>query len=104
MSLLGHGTSKGTPSEQRVQSMERTLRRRCCEGNHHHHSVVRTLSLVYRKDVPMECRYADEFIALANAHKLLLCLQCARGLPDEDAGAWCLELPLATTEFLQVLP
>jgi hypothetical protein len=26
----------------------------------------------FRKDVPMECRYADEFITLANAHELRL--------------------------------
>ncbi|GJM97601.1 hypothetical protein PR202_ga14537 [Eleusine coracana subsp. coracana] len=97
----GLGTSRGgTPSEQRLQGMERSLRRRCGEGNHY---SVKSLVLFYRKDVPMECRYADEFIALANAHKLILHVKCGRELPDDDAGAWCLELPPATTE-LQVLP
>jgi len=96
MSLLGRSTPIGTPSERRVQSMARTLRRRCRDGSH---AAVKRLQLVYRKDVPMECRYADEFIALANAAKLVLHLQCDRltapdGDPgDEDAGAWSLQLP-----------
>ncbi|KAL6603588.1 hypothetical protein ACP70R_043949 [Stipagrostis hirtigluma subsp. patula] len=67
------------------------------------HAAVRSLRLVYRKDVPMECRYADDFITLANAPKLTLHLQCDNGLPDEGAGAWSLKLPPAIAE-LQVLP
>ncbi|XP_025791941.1 uncharacterized protein LOC112873137 [Panicum hallii] len=110
MSLLGHSTPIGTPSERRVQSMARTLRRRCRDGSH---AAVKRLQLVYRKDVPMECRYADEFIALANAAKLVLHLQCDcltapddggdGDCGDEDAGAWSLQLPPATTE-LEVEP
>ncbi|CAN6200676.1 unnamed protein product [Urochloa humidicola] len=99
MSALGYKhTPRGRPSEARVQSMWRTLRRRCRRDG-----SVQTLSLTFRNDVPMECRYAADFIALAGARKLLLHVQCARGLPDEDAGDWSVELPPATSE-LQVLP
>jgi hypothetical protein len=94
-------TSRGTPSEQRVQSMERTLRRRCSEGPR---DVVKHLSLFFRKEVPMECRYADEFIALANAHELRLIALFRRGIPSTaDSDTWCLELPPATT-VLHVRP
>uniref|UniRef100_A0A0E0K2P2 F-box domain-containing protein n=1 Tax=Oryza punctata TaxID=4537 RepID=A0A0E0K2P2_ORYPU len=96
MSMRGLYTSLGEPSEQRVQSMERTLRRRCHDGNHH---TVDFLRIIYRKDVPFECKYVSKFVALANAPRLLLHVQCARGLPDEDAGEWSLELPPATTEL-----
>jgi hypothetical protein len=93
--------SRGTPSEQRVQSMERTLRRRCGEGAR---DVVKHLSLFFRKDVPMECRYADEFITLANAHELRLIVLFQQGISSTaDSGAWCLELPPATT-VLHVRP
>jgi hypothetical protein len=62
------------------------------------------LRLVYRKDVAMECRYADDMIALANATKLVLTPHVGKEfLPDADAGAWSLQLPPATVE-LQVLP
>ncbi|RLN13351.1 hypothetical protein C2845_PM09G22430 [Panicum miliaceum] len=106
LSVLGRLTSIGTPSERRVQSIARTLRRRCRDGSH---AVVERLELAYRKDVPMECRYADEFIALANAAKLVLHLQCPMLAAhdadpgDEDAGAWSLQLPPATTE-LELVP
>ncbi|KAK3134437.1 hypothetical protein QOZ80_6AG0549130 [Eleusine coracana subsp. coracana] len=66
--------------------MERTLRRRCGERNHY---SVKSLVLFYRKDVHMECWYADGFIALANAHELILHVKSGRELPDDDAGAWC---------------
>uniref|UniRef100_A0A0E0E4B1 F-box domain-containing protein n=1 Tax=Oryza meridionalis TaxID=40149 RepID=A0A0E0E4B1_9ORYZ len=62
-------------------------------------AAVKTLHIGYRKDVPFECRYAEEFVALANATRLELGVQCARGLPDEDAGEWSLELPPATAEL-----
>ncbi|CAN6162919.1 unnamed protein product [Urochloa humidicola] len=105
MSALGHrNTTRGMPSEPRVQSMERTLRRRCRDDDRsRRRRTVQTLSLTFRKDVPMECRHAADFIALAGARKLLLHVQCARGLPDEDAGDWSVELPPATSE-LHVLP
>lgn len=67
-----------------------------------HTAVVQTLQLVCRKDVPMECRdcrHADDFMALANARRPLLDVQCAMGLPDEDASAWSFDLPSATTEL-----
>jgi hypothetical protein len=92
-------TSKATTSEERVQSMARTLRRRCAD-----HHAIKMLRLVYRKDVAMECRYADDMIALANATKLVLTPHVGKEfLPDADAGAWSLQLPPATVE-LQVLP
>ncbi|KAJ1253602.1 hypothetical protein BS78_10G237900 [Paspalum vaginatum] len=104
MSLLGCRKPWGTPSEQRLQSMARTLRRRCRDGN----QPVKTLRLFYRRDVAMECRYANEFIALANAAELVLHVQCAACMSPndddlEDAGPWSLQLPPATLE-LQVLP
>ncbi|XP_021305602.1 uncharacterized protein LOC8063797 [Sorghum bicolor] len=89
-----------TPSEERVQSMARTLRRRCAD----HHHTIKMLRLVYRKDVAMECRYADDMIALANATKLVLTPHMGKKFShDTDAGAWSLQLPPATIE-LQLLP
>uniref|UniRef100_A0A0E0HUS0 F-box domain-containing protein n=1 Tax=Oryza nivara TaxID=4536 RepID=A0A0E0HUS0_ORYNI len=97
MSVLGLlNSSLGEPSEQRVQSMERTLRRRLHDGNHH---TIELLRILYRKDVPFECKYVTKFIALANAPRLELHVQCAKGLLDEDAGEWSLELPPATTQL-----
>ncbi|KAL6873697.1 hypothetical protein ACP4OV_013779 [Aristida adscensionis] len=99
MSYLNYlRTTLATPSEQRVRSMERTLRRRCLQGD-----AVRELSLGFRRDVAMESAYADGFAALANAPKLELHVMCATGLPGEDAGAWSFRLPPATAE-LRVLP
>ncbi|CAD6249535.1 unnamed protein product [Miscanthus lutarioriparius] len=101
LSLPVDTTSKATPSEERVQSMARTLRRRCAD-----HHTIKTLRLVYRKDVAMECRYADDMIALANATRLVLTPHVGKDkefLPDADAGAWSLQLPPTTVE-LQVLP
>jgi hypothetical protein len=93
--------SMKTPSEERVQSMARTLRRRC-HGTAADYTI-KNLRLVYRKDVAMESRYADEFIALANATKLNLIphigkesLSCS---VDADAGDWSVELPPATVEL-----
>ncbi|KAF0903850.1 hypothetical protein E2562_029944 [Oryza meyeriana var. granulata] len=97
MSRLGLRASLGKPSEPRVQSMERTLRRRCHEVGHHH--TVKTLQIGFRKNVSFESRYADEFIALANASRLELHVQCEPRIPNEDAGEWSLELPPATTEL-----
>lgn len=57
---------------------------------------VKRLCLAYRKDVPMECRYADEFIALAAASSLELFLNCPKNLRNDDAGPWSLHLPAAT--------
>nr|CAB3471269.1 unnamed protein product [Digitaria exilis] len=93
-SLMFSMSEMGTHSEPRVQSMERTLRRRC----RRHDVAVQTLNLTFRKDDAMECRYAGEFIALANAQKLLVQVSCDRALTD--AGDWSLELPPATTELL----
>jgi hypothetical protein len=94
-------TSRGTPSEQRVQSMERTLHRRCGEGAR---DVVKHLSLFFCKDVHMECRYVDEFITLVNAHELRLIVLFQQGISSTiDSGAWCLELPPATT-VLHLVP
>ncbi|CAN6200677.1 unnamed protein product [Urochloa humidicola] len=113
LSALACTTSTGTPCERRARSLARTLRRRCRDGTH----AVRTLQLAYRKDVPMECRHARDFIALAGAQKLVLLVQWdssvvvvpaagdddGAGAPAAgDAGAWSLELPPATTE-LQVM-
>ncbi|BAS98851.1 uncharacterized protein [Oryza sativa Japonica Group] len=95
MSVQGLLAPLGESSKPRVQSMARTLQRRCCGGG----DTVKTLHIGYRKDVPFECRYAEEFVALANATRLELGVQCARGLPDEDAGEWSLELPPATAEL-----
>uniref|UniRef100_A0A0E0E5K8 FBD domain-containing protein n=1 Tax=Oryza meridionalis TaxID=40149 RepID=A0A0E0E5K8_9ORYZ len=78
--------------------MERTLRRRCHDDGGLH-DTIETLHIGYRKDVPFERRYVNEFVALANASRLELHVQCKRGLPDEDAGEWSLELPPATTEL-----
>ncbi|EEE66249.1 hypothetical protein OsJ_22431 [Oryza sativa Japonica Group] len=98
MSVLGNLASLGESSEPRVQSMERMLRQRCHDDGGLH-DTIETLHIGYRKDVPFECRYANEFVALANASRLELHVQCKRGLPDEDAGVWSLELPPATTEL-----
>uniref|UniRef100_I1Q4Q3 F-box domain-containing protein n=1 Tax=Oryza glaberrima TaxID=4538 RepID=I1Q4Q3_ORYGL len=98
MSVLGNFASLGESSEPRVQSMERMLRQRCHDDGGLH-DTIETLHIGYRKDVPFECRYANEFVALANASRLELHVQCKRGLPDEDAGEWSLELPPATTEL-----
>uniref|UniRef100_A0A0E0HUR9 F-box domain-containing protein n=1 Tax=Oryza nivara TaxID=4536 RepID=A0A0E0HUR9_ORYNI len=95
MSVLGNLASLGESSEPRVQSMERTLRRRCHDDGGLHDTIERRSTL----DVPFECRYTNEFVALANASRLELHVQCKRGLPDEDAGEWSLELPPATIEL-----
>ncbi|CAL5040204.1 unnamed protein product [Urochloa decumbens] len=119
LSILAYTTAIGTPCERRLRSLACTLRRRCRDGAH----PVRTLQLVYRKDVPMECRHVDDFIALAHAQKLVLHAQWDTDVvpadgdadsdddeaagnaddTDENAGAWSLELPPATTE-LKVVP
>uniref|UniRef100_A0A0E0PSJ4 F-box domain-containing protein n=1 Tax=Oryza rufipogon TaxID=4529 RepID=A0A0E0PSJ4_ORYRU len=94
MSVLGaQGSSLSTQSRQRVDSMARTLRRRCAGPDR---DTVKRLCLAYRKDVPMECRYADEFIALAAASSLGLFLNCPKNLRNDDAGPWSLHLPAAT--------
>uniref|UniRef100_A0A0D3GK76 F-box domain-containing protein n=1 Tax=Oryza barthii TaxID=65489 RepID=A0A0D3GK76_9ORYZ len=94
MSVLGlQGSPLSTQSKQRVESMARTLRRRCAGPDH---DTVQRLRLSYRKDVPMECRYADEFIALAAASSLVLFLNCPKNLRNNDAGPWSLHLPAAT--------
>ncbi|KAF8696348.1 hypothetical protein HU200_037257 [Digitaria exilis] len=100
MSALGFLSPIGTPSEERVRSMARTLRRRC-RGD----DVVKALHLSYRKDVPMECRHAEDFVARANAAKLVLHLQSETDPREqEDADtAWSLQLPPATTELRLVL-
>jgi hypothetical protein len=98
--------SMETPSEERVQSMARTLRRRC-HGTAADYTI-KNLRLVYRKDVAMECRYVDEFIALANATKLELAPHMgaesfSSSLVADAAGDWSVELPPATVE-LEVQP
>ncbi|XP_066381654.1 uncharacterized protein [Miscanthus floridulus] len=71
--------------------------------NLEYHHAIKMLRLVYRKDVAMECRYADDMITLANATKLVLTPHVGKEfLPDTDADAWSLQLPPATIE-LQVL-
>ena len=72
-----------------------TLSRRRWPARHHRE----TLHIGYRKDVPFECRYTNEFVALADASRLELHDQCKKGLLDEDAGEWSLELPPATIEL-----
>nr|ACG34515.1 F-box domain containing protein [Zea mays] len=97
--------SMETPSEERVQSMARTLRRRC-HGTAADYTI-KNLRLVYRKDVAMECRYVDEFIALANATKLELVphigAESFSFSSADEAGDWSVELPPATVE-LEVQP
>ncbi|CAN6239304.1 unnamed protein product [Urochloa humidicola] len=107
LSTLACTTSMGTPCERRARSLARTLRRRCRDGAH----AVRTLQLAYRKDVPMECRHARDFIALAGAQKLVLLVQwdwdstgaVVPAAGGAGAGAWSLELPPATTELKVML-
>nr|CAB3468865.1 unnamed protein product [Digitaria exilis] len=95
MSALGYKTSRGTPSEPPWNARFAVVAVTTTS------IAVQTLNLTFRKDDAMECRYAGEFIALANAQKLIVQVSCDRALTD--AGEWSLELPPATTE-LQVLP